>query len=373
MGVLFIGKRFYTNRDALREKYGRIYQLPWHWSQVGIPTRLWLVDYHSREAASLRDGELDVVSTPVRNLAVFHHWMRERATGAGRPDVIVASGDCYIGLLAYRLAKRLRARFVFDVYDKYDEFGSHLRMPGFDPFRFLLRRAGACLFASRSLMEQTLDAGRSGFLVPNGIDAERFRPLDKVASRRTLGLPEDAKLVGYFGGMTPDRGVDDLIAAIRKLRACGRDIELLLGGDARPGMDLAAPGVRYLGNVPYATMPSMLASCDLLAVPYRRSAFMDAGSSNKIAEAIACKRPLVATRTPNLLANFPAQAKTLADRLATPGDVDGLAGAIIAQCDGPRLVDMPAGFAWRDIALKLADKLQLATSADSRSPETGST
>lgn len=366
MSVLFIGKRFYTNRDALRERYGRIHQLPWQWAQAGICTRLWLVDYHTRETVSERDGALEVVSTSVRNSAMIHRYRAEVRSGrqaSAKPSVVVASGDCYIGLLAYRLAKRLGARFVFDVYDKYDEFGGYRRVPGFDPFSFLLRRAHARLFASRALMVQVGVDPNHDFLAPNGIDAQRFRPLDKTVSRHVHGLLDDGTtLVGYFGGMTPDRGVDDLIAAVRKLRADGLAIELVLGGKARAEMDLAAPGVRYLGNVPYESMPSLLASCDLLAVPYRRSAFMDAGASNKIAEAIACARPLVLTRTPNFLANFPEQAVALQDVLADPGSVDGLAAAIIKQSERQLLVEMPQGFDWRAIAATLAGQLQLTSS-----------
>ena len=40
MSVLFIGKRYYTNRDALAERYGRIYQLPWNWANAGVHTHL---------------------------------------------------------------------------------------------------------------------------------------------------------------------------------------------------------------------------------------------------------------------------------------------------------------------------------------------
>lgn len=360
MSVLFIGKRFYTNRDALREHYGRIYQLPRHWAQAGIETRLWLVDYHTLKPASEHDGTLEIVSTPVRNLAIIRHWLTAGFVRDRKPSIVVASGDCYIGWLGYRIARRLRARFVFDVYDKYDEFGGYLRVPGFDLFRFLLRRADVRLFASRALMEQLGRDPQNDCLVPNGIDTERFRPLDKDASRAALGLSAHVTLVGYFGGMAPDRGVDDLIAAVRKLRARGSDIELLLGGNARRGMDLVAPSVRHLGNVPYERMPATLASCDLLAVPYRRSAFMDAGASNKIAEAIACRRPLVATRSPNLVANFPQQATALGDMLATPGDVDDLARVILMQAKHRTLLDMPPGFDWRDIAATTAVHLQLA-------------
>lgn len=362
MSVLFIGKRFYTNRDALLERYGRIWQLPWHWSQAGIPVRLWLVDYHAARAQRERHGMLDVLSTPVRNLSVFGQWMRESRRSNRNVEVVVASGDCYIGLMAYQLARRLRARFVFDVYDKYDEFGGYRRLPGFEPFEFLLRGADVRLFASRALQNDLAQAAGLECLVPNGVDLQRFAPHDLQESRRACGLVTNAALIGYFGGMEPDRGVADLIEAVQLARAGGVDVELLLGGKMVSSLDIHRPGVRHLGDIPYDRMPTMLACCDLLAVPYRRSAFMDAGASNKIAEAIACGRPLVATRTPNLVANFPAQAAQLSDVLATPGDPTDLARAMCAQLRQRKLVDLPAGMSWREIAHDTAGKLSLSTS-----------
>ena len=372
MSVLFIGKRFYTNRDALRDHYGRIYQLPWYWSQAGISTQLWLIDHQSRENIVQTDDLLKIISTPVSNLAVFRQYAKQMY-GYGAtpvPDVVVASGDWYAGLIAYRLAKRWRARFVYDVYDKYDEFSGYWRLPGFDPFHFLLQRADARLFASRALMEQIGHDTQSDFIAPNGVDRQLFRPLDKQASRAALGLPPDVTFVGYFGGMGIDRGVDDLITAVRRLRGKGMDIELLLGGIARADMDVRQPGIRYLGNVPFERMPEALASCDLLAIPYRRSTFMDAGASNKIAEAIACDRPLVATRTPNFMANFPHQAEELGGMLATPGDADDLARVIGEQCERRLLVAMPQGFDWQSIADRLATSLELADPAAHSAAET---
>lgn len=364
MSVLFIGKRHYTNRDALVERYGRIYQVPWHWADAGIRTRLWLIDYHGRECARLADGALDVQSTPVFSLSALRRAVMELRPESRTvaPRTIVASGDCYIGLLAYRLARHVGARFVFDVYDKYDEFAGYRRLAGFDLFGFLLERSDARLFASRALMRDLGDPQSADWLVPNGVDTTRFRPLDMHACRRAVALPEDALLVGYFGGMEPDRGVADLIAAVRRLRDAGSRIELLLGGKPPAGLDLDGPGLRFVGNVPFARMPEMLASCDLLAVPYRRSAFMDAGASNKIAEAIACSRPIVATRTPNLMANFPAQAARLGELLAEPGDPADLERAIRAQLAERRLVDMPDGMAWADISATLARQLRLEAS-----------
>ena len=366
MSVLFIAKRFYTNRDALREGYGRIWQLPWHWARAGIATRLWLVDYHTKETAQEVHDSLDVLSTPVRNLSVFRQWVRESHHVDRNVRVVVASGDCYIGLMGYLIARRLNARFVFDVYDKYDEFGGYRSLPGFDLFRGLLRRADTRWFASRALMHELAVDASHDHLVPNGVDLQRFAPRDKRESRREAGLPEESRLVGYFGGMEPDRGVADLIAAIQLLRADGMDIELLLGGKSVSGLDVHQPGVRYLGNVPYDRMPAMLASCDLLAVPYRRSAFMDAGASNKIAEAIACHRPLVATSTPNLMANFPVQARQLGNLIANPGEPPDLARVIRMQLDQQILMEMPVGMSWLEIAMATAAGLNLSVAASAK-------
>ena len=360
MTVLFIGKRFYTNRDALRERYGRIWQLPWHWVHAGFPAHLWLVDYHTKENVHEATDGLEVISTPARNFLLFRHWLREFFNKNQKIKTIVASGDCYIGLMAYWLARRLDANFVFDVYDKYDEFGGYRKLPGFDPLKFLLKNSNVRFFASKALLHDLSPAAHRDILVPNGVDLEKFTPRDKKESRASLDLPQDIQIIGYFGGMEPDRGVSDLIDAVRLLRKNGMNLELLLGGKPVPGLDLQQPGIRYLGNVPFERMPVALASCDMLAVPYRRSAFMDAGASNKIAEAIACARPLVATRTPNLMANFPAQTQQLGSLLANPEDPADLARVIRAQSNQQILVDIPDGMSWKDIALDVAQKLSLA-------------
>lgn len=357
LNILFIGKRFYTNRDALKEKYGRIYQLPWHWSQAGIPTKLWLIDYHTRTAHRLRDDNLEVHSTPVRSLTILQHWCSSGGFKPSQPfDMVIASGDCYIGWMAYFLARRMKAKFVFDVYDKYDEFAGYRSPPGFNLFTQLLDKAHARLFASRALME-SLRRAPHDCLALNGLDIHRFAPRDMQKSRQTMNLPPNTLLVGYFGGMEQDRGIVDLIAAVTLLRKQGMEIQLVLGGKPSLDLNLQQPGVLYLGNVPYEKMPDALAACDLLAIPYRRSAFMDAGSSNKIAEAIACQRPIVATRTPNLIANFPDQARRLSPLLAAPGDPESLAQSIRLQSQQRLLVDMPDRMTWQHIAQDLAQKL----------------
>jgi glycosyltransferase involved in cell wall biosynthesis len=352
MRVLFIGKRFYTNRDAFTERFGRIYQLPYWWAQAGHDVDLWLIDYHGRDADQARDKALTVEATPVLRRRFFARWMSAIFSrwSKHRPDIIVASGDCYTGLVAYFAALLCGARFVFDVYDRYDVFEGYRRLPGFDPLSFLLRRSWVASFASAKVLDDLAPLTDRALLVPNGVDLDRFRPRPARESRQELGLPDGIPRVGYFGSMEPERGITDLIDAVALLRKRGVEIELLIGGQAHPDVDLDRPGVRYLGNIPFEKMPAALASCDLLALPYRQGAFVDNASSCKIAEYIAMERPIVSTRTPNLVQNFPEQAAQLDGLLATPGDVGDLAASLEAQLKARRLVDMPKGMSWQEIS-----------------------
>lgn len=346
--ILFIGKRFYTNRDALTEKYGRIYQLPYHWACSGVDVRLWLIDYHSTKRIMTQDGNLKIISSPVKTGSVFKQYWLE-SNKSNKPDVIVASGDCYIGLLAYRLAKKIKAKFVFDVYDKYDEFGGYIKPLKFDLFSFLLKKSDLRMFASQALLKK-LGAVSKDIILINGIDRNLFRNINKENARKRLNIHTENKVIGYFGSMEPDRGVADLIQAIKILRSRSVSVELLLGGKADPSLDLKQSGICYLGNVPFSEISYALAACDILAIPYRRSPFMDAGASNKIAEAIACERPIIATKSPNLYANFNNQAVELQEYLAEPSNPESLARSIEKQLTDQKLTSKPNNIYWEDIA-----------------------
>lgn len=349
MNILFIGKRFYTNRDALSEKYGRIYQLPLHWSESDHDVQLWLVDYHGKETVKAKDGKLEIISTPVKKLSFYKYWSSIELKKNKKFDIIVASGDCYIGMMGYIIAKRLKAKFLFDVYDKYDEFSGYIKPLGFDLFGFLLKKADIRLFSSQALMA-SLGQAKIDCLASNGVDANRFKNIEKQKARKKANLETTTNIIGYFGSMEPDRGVEDLINAVQLLRRQMIPIELVLGGKAPKELSLDIPGVRYLGNVPFDDVPYALASCDILAIPYRRSPFMDAGASNKIAEALACMRPIVATQSPNLSSNFNKQAEALRPYLATPSNPESLAEVIKKQLKDVFIVTKPENIYWNQIA-----------------------
>ena len=91
MRILFIGKHFYTNRDAYTERFRRIYQLPYWWAKAGHEVDVWLIDYNGRDVGVTQDEALTVETTPVLRWRFFKRWISacfsRRSTR--RPDVIL--------------------------------------------------------------------------------------------------------------------------------------------------------------------------------------------------------------------------------------------------------------------------------------------
>lgn len=348
MRILILAKRHYTNKDALAERFGRVYRLPLAWAAAGESVQLHLIDYRGHKHEHSRADGFDAASWPVRSPLALRRLAQSVA--AYNPDILVAAGDNLVGLLGHRLARTAKARFVFDAYDDYREFGSSRLLLGWNAFDWLRLRADMTFYASEALA-----AGHPGSqslrVVPNAVTPSEFRGLDRTLCRREAGLSAGGQWVGYFGSMEPDRGVGDLIEAIRRLRDSGRDVSLLLAGRRHPGTLVPDhPGVRYIGLVPHAQVPRLMAACDVLALPYRRSAIMDMGVSCKIGEYLFSARPIAATDTPNLSANFPEQAEILSQRLAKPGDAVDIARVIALQLDAPIVAPEPLHVTWEAVA-----------------------
>lgn len=351
MNLLWISKRRYTHKDAYAERFGRVYELPAAWAATGQAVALELVDYRGKLRESRSDNGLDICSTPLRSPAGLHA-LAHRAERS-RPDVIVASGDCFVGLMAWRLAKLTGARFVFDVYDDYRAFGAYRFFAGFRAYELLLERAALVLYASKALAARH-SSDTPWTLVPNGIDPADFRPANHSTARKAIGLSDDGtRWIGYFGGMEAERGPADLVEAVGMLHAEDPSLRLVLCGGPPPKAGaFDAPWVEFRGMVPHSAIPDYINACDVVTLPYRRGPIIDMASSVKIAEYLHCERPVVATRTPNLMENFASQAMELGEAICDPGDPADLARAIAAQLRHPFIASRPTAHTWQVIAHK---------------------
>src|SRR3989442_1086125 len=109
-------------------------------------------------------------------------------------------------------------------------------------------------------------------VIPNGVDADRFRPDVRPAAPGTPG----SFTVGFVGSMKPWHGLDVLVEAFARLHERAPDARLLLVGDgpARAGVcaDLSARGlngvVHCTGAVAPREVPGLLTSVDVAVSPH---------------------------------------------------------------------------------------------------------
>jgi glycosyltransferase involved in cell wall biosynthesis len=184
-------------------------------------------------------------------------------------------------------------------------------------------------------------------VVPNGIDVARFRfdPARRHETRRRLGLPDDAYVIGAVGRLAPGKRFGVLIRALAHLPD---DHRLLLvgGGPEEDVLRRTARAAGVAGRVlftgerpcvpdgsPGPDLPSLTCAMDVLASPSPEEAFGLA-----VVEALASGLPVLYASCP-ALQDLPPSAAPTARRVT--GGPDAFARALTEvrrQGPGPRTV-----------------------------------
>jgi glycosyltransferase involved in cell wall biosynthesis len=354
MKFALLCKRYYTNKDLLKDRFGRLYHLPVQLGARGHEGCVLAVDYRSNESAALRAENVAFRSLPFRPHRPIAALRRVyRRLGKFRPDIVIASGDTHLGFLGLVLARRLGVPFAFDVYDDYTAFASR-RIPGMKwLFYQVVRRADLVICANPILCARLSSSNPSACVIENGVDPALFHPMEKSMARSALGLPGDETVIGFFGSIDTNRGVDTLIEAGRRLRREIPNLRILLAGHDSLKLDFTDPGIDYRGALPQEQVPRLISACDAVVIPYHEDQQVSVSNACKIAEYLACGVPIVATRVSDH-AEILAQAP---QGLCRPGDPDDLARAIRLQLHAPQRVDFTEQLSWRNLAERLDQSL----------------
>ena len=139
-------------------------------------------------------------------------------------------------------------------------------------------------------------------VIGNGVDTDRFRPLDRAEQRARLGIPPDAPVLVSVGGLVERKGFHRVIEQLpRLIRRYPGLIFLIIGGsnpegDYRPKLDaqIAELGieehVRFLGQIAPDYLAGPLSAADVFTL-----ATSNEGWANVFLEAMACGLPVVTT------------------------------------------------------------------------------
>lgn len=136
------------------------------------------------------------------------------------------------------------------------------------------------------------------FVIPNGIDCEKFEGLSREETRRNLNISKSEKVILFVGRFRPEKGVKYLLEAMSIVREKSPRARLLLVGYGEEQEHLERQIteldlqnlVTFAGKIPNEKIPQYMAASDLLVLPSLSESF---GIVNL--EAMASGLPIVAT------------------------------------------------------------------------------
>lgn len=247
------------------------------------------------------------------------------------PDFIVFSGI---------IPKMFGAKLVLDMHEVTPEF--YESKFGVGMYHPLVRALKLLEKMSVSFAQEVIVVnepikrilvGRCGFksnvtVVMNTADESIFGPVSQLCAQRNGRF-----IAMYHGTLTCLYGVNTAVRAIAKLKDKIPHLEFRIFGSDREMAQLktlanelgVAENIAFMGRVGMDKIPKYIAEADIGIVPTVRDKYIDLSFSNKLAEYLSMKTPVVASRLNSTMEYFTEDAVSYFES----GDVDDLALKIL--------------------------------------------
>ncbi len=234
-----------------------------------------------------------------------------------------------------------------------------------------IRRATGVIAVAESLARRARQGGVPDErlkVIANGVDSERFHLIAQGAARKQLGLSEQGRLLVSVGHLSPRKGFHRVIRSLPQIVATFPDVRLaIVGGKAFESDNSEnlhalvselglANHVIFVGAQAPNLVAQWLGASDVFVLA---SDFE--GCPNVILEAMACGRPVVATKVGDVEYMVPVFAGVLVD---DPENTTALADALITaldqKWDSHRIRDHVSARSWDDVARRVMVQWGLA-------------
>jgi glycosyltransferase involved in cell wall biosynthesis len=275
-------------------------------------------------------------------------------------DLIHAHTICPDGLAAAWLGRRVGTPVVCTIHGADINLYPHETKLTRIVTQQAIRSVDALVTVSAELREKTLALEtpvRDIRVIPNGVDLEQFAPQDAGLSRSELGLPQDKRIIVYASRLAAAKGLSDLLVAFQMVLECRSDCLLILVGDGpyrqplvRQVTELGLEDhVLLVGRKPYAEVAKWMNAGDVIVHPS-----LHEGSPLPIYEALACGKPVVASRVGGIPEIITSDAYGL---LVPPSNPEALANALLCGLQkgwSPQQIRQHStSYSWANVAHQL--------------------
>jgi glycosyltransferase involved in cell wall biosynthesis len=245
-----------------------------------------------------------------------------------RPDLILSYWLYPDGYAAVRVGRELGVPVIVGA------IGSDIRRRN-DPITIRLVRqtmlqADAVITVSEELRQRAIAQGIPADKVTairNGCDTSVFHPGDRAVARGQVGCDAQSELIVYAGNLLASKGLGELMEAFLELAKSRPRLRLAIVGQGPYGETLerraAAAGMEDRVTMPgrrdATGIAQWMRAADVFCLPSYSE-----GCPNVVVEALACGRPVVATR----VGGIPELVHGNCGILIPPRDVEELRGAL---------------------------------------------
>jgi len=141
-------------------------------------------------------------------------------------------------------------------------------------------------------------------VIENGVNPQRFQPLDKMSSRDLLHLSKTDFILLYAGSFQAYHGLYHIVSVCKKLNEHHVNFQLFMIGDGKLRAKIQqhvqqlgiSDKVVFTGYIANQLLPTYIAAADACMQLFRSNNGRIPGRSMKILEYMACGRPVIVSR-----------------------------------------------------------------------------
>jgi glycosyltransferase involved in cell wall biosynthesis len=280
-------------------------------------------------------------------------------------DIIHAHFSYPYGYAGARIKERSRAPLVITVHEDRDLLSNEMESRDRRIF-WAWKSADALIRINRSDIPKLKEHNVNVLYIPAGFDSKRFFLASKEESRKQLNLPAEKKILFNLASLYPYKGHKHLIEAMKEVSQRRSDIVCYIGGSGPLRGDLQrhinslglSDKVKLIGYVRNDEVGDWFRASDAFVLPS-----LSEGTPGVMFEALACGRPVVASRVGGIPEIITSDGYGL---LVEPGNSRDLADKIIdvvlRNWDNHMIAEFAAQFSWDKIAKRVSNVYEDAMS-----------